>query len=220
MAAEPPVPGQRFELHVADLPAPFATESASNPSLIRPSRAAILAAPPGFVVNVFAEGLDHARNMVVLPDGTVFLAQPRLGEVSLLRDADGDGVADVIGPFVTGLLRPHGLALHGDYLYVADMDFVRRYDLRGPGVDGEILTAPGALGPPTSGPSSHSMPSHLSDSSISSTEPLTSRPWSVSSILTMNVPPRPRANSQLYIAVRIMPTWGLPVGLGANLTRT
>ena len=149
MAAEPPVPGQRFELHVADLPAPFATESASNPSLIRPSRAAILAAPPGFVVNVFAEGLDHARNMVVLPDGTVFLAQPRLGEVSLLRDADGDGVADVIGPFVTGLLRPHGLALHGDYLYVADMDFVRRYDLRGPGVDGDILTAPGALGPPT-----------------------------------------------------------------------
>ena len=57
-----------------------------------------------------------------------------------------------------------------------------------------------------SGPSSHSMPSHLSDSSISSTEPSTRRPWSVSSILTMNVPPRPRANSQLYIAVRIMPT--------------
>lgn len=149
MAAEPPQPGQRFELRAEDLPAPFATESATNPPLVRPSTTATLAVPPGFRVNVFADGLEHPRNMVVLPNGMVMLAQPRLGEVSLLNDGDGDGVADLVGPYVSGLLRPHGLALYGGFLYVADMDFVRRYDLTNPSTEAEILTAPGALGPPT-----------------------------------------------------------------------
>src|SRR5438046_691869 len=45
------------------------------------------------------------------------------------------------------------------------------------------------------------------------------RSTSVSSMRRINAPPRPRARSQLKSAVRALPTWRCPVGLGANLTR-
>jgi glucose/arabinose dehydrogenase len=153
LAAEPPKPGQRFEVKPADLPAPFATRSASNGSqTMRLPAGHTLGLPEGFRSNLFASGLAHARNLTVAPDGAVFLAQPASGEVTILRDRDGDGVAEVVQPFVRGLMRPHGLAVHEGFLYVADSVLVRRYRL-GAGADrpataAENLTPPGALGSP------------------------------------------------------------------------
>ncbi len=144
-------PGERFEVRVQDLPAPFVTRSALNPPKAIPVPAgATLSVPPGFAVNVFAKGLGDARWLAVAPGGDVFVAESGAGRVSLLRDADGDGAADLIVPFADGLSRPHGLAVRPGWLYVADTRGVWRYGFE-PGEtksrgEAERVTAPGALG--------------------------------------------------------------------------
>jgi glucose/arabinose dehydrogenase len=107
-------------------------------------------AAKGLTVARFAEGLDHPRTMLVLPNGDVLVAESRApkpkkdpglegriakrlmsragavgdsaNRITLLRDADGDGRAEVKLPYVTGLNSPYGLALVGDTLYVASTD--------------------------------------------------------------------------------------------------
>ena len=108
----------------------------------------------GFRVQAFASGLDHPRWMLVLPNGDVLVAEtngppkakmkgfdirawaekqimtkagakaPSANRITLLRDADGDGVAELKTPFLTGLNSPFGMALVGDTLYVANTDAV------------------------------------------------------------------------------------------------
>ena len=112
------------------------------------------AAAAGLVVNRFAEGLDHPRTMLTLPNGDVIVAETNrpatagpggitgivmnwlfnvagAGGASpdrlvLLRDGNGDGMAEQ--RFVLrqgqGLVSPSGLAWHGDTLYVANHDAV------------------------------------------------------------------------------------------------
>jgi glucose/arabinose dehydrogenase len=144
-------PGQRFEIKPADLPAPFATRSVGNsPDRVRRTAGTAPRVPAGYRANLFAEGLDHARWLAVAPTGEVFLAEPRAGKVTLLVDSDGDGRADKRSVFARGHETPHGLAVHGGFLYVADLDGVWRYDWR-PGQEraaerGRRLTPAGAFG--------------------------------------------------------------------------
>jgi len=49
-------------------------------------------------------------------------AVPSANRITLLRDGDGDGVAEVRTPYITGLTSPFGMALVGDTLYVANAD--------------------------------------------------------------------------------------------------
>ena len=146
-------PGQRFHFTPDDLPPPNPDEHTGNgPRTIDRPAGATLQVPPGFRAEIFAKHLIHARWMVVVPNGDVFLAEPRGGHVVLLRDSDGDGEADRRWFVVEGLNRPHGLALHGGYLYVADLDAIWRVPYR-PGEtklseDLVAITAPGALGRP------------------------------------------------------------------------
>lgn len=107
-------------------------------------------AAAGLGVQRFAEGLDHPRAMLVLPNGDVLVAETRgpksegsglkawiaeklmsragstgvsANRISLLRDSDGDGKSDVKHPFIAqGLNSPYGMALVGDQLYVANTD--------------------------------------------------------------------------------------------------
>ena len=108
-------------------------------------------AAPGLKVNAFASGLDHPRWINVLPNGDVLVAEstqiagrPRnvfhyamqatmlradaLGvsanRITLLRDGDGDGVAETRGAFMEGLSQPFGMALVGDTFYVGNTDGV------------------------------------------------------------------------------------------------
>lgn len=144
-------PGQRFSIQFQDLPAPGATRSASNgPRAVRQPSDANLAVPEGFKVNVFAEGLSHARWLVVASNGDVFVAEPNAGRVTLLRDTVGDGRADTGGTFISGLDRPHGMAISGAYLYVTTPRNVFRIPYtpgdtmaRGPA---ELVGLPGMLG--------------------------------------------------------------------------
>jgi glucose/arabinose dehydrogenase len=86
--------------------------------------------PPGFNVNVFADNLQHARFMALAPNGDVFLAEPNGGKITVLRDADKNGTAEIRETFATQLTRPFGLAFWKNYLYVGNNDAVVRFTYR------------------------------------------------------------------------------------------
>jgi len=150
--AQPAQPiGERFHVTVGDLPPPYATPSVARPAIRVPRPPFVtLRVPQGFTANVFAEGFRHARWLAVAATGEVFLAEPRAGRITVLADADGDGVAERRAVFARGLDRPHGLAFHGGYLYVGEQTRVRRLSVRpgNPPTAGPIepVTAAAALG--------------------------------------------------------------------------
>jgi glucose/arabinose dehydrogenase len=104
----------------------------------------------GLAVNAFASGLDHPRWRYVLPNGDVLVAEsnapnnrtereqgiraffmrivmrdagagtPSADRITLLRDGDGDGVAETRSTFLSDLHSPFGMTLVGDTLYVAN----------------------------------------------------------------------------------------------------
>ncbi len=133
------------------------------PADARPTPAA------GLAVNAFATGLDHPRWLYVLPNGDVLVAEtnappdsgavkgikgavmksvmkkagagvPSANRITLLRDADHDGLAEIRGVFLSGLNSPFGMALVGDKLYVANADALWEFPYR----DGDLrIDAPG-----------------------------------------------------------------------------
>jgi glucose/arabinose dehydrogenase len=125
-------------------------------------------AAPGLKVNAFGAGLQHPRWIEVLPSGDVLVAEstsvPReairtvfdyamfstmkraaavgvsANRITLLRDTDGDGVAETRVVFLEGLNQPFGMALLGDTFYVGNTDGVLAF----PYVAGASrITAPG-----------------------------------------------------------------------------
>jgi glucose/arabinose dehydrogenase len=64
--------------------------------------------------------------MLLAPNGDVLLAEPGGNRVTLLRDANHDGVAEMKTTLVDGLDEPFGLALHQQWLYIGDTDAVMR----------------------------------------------------------------------------------------------
>ena len=113
-------------------------------------------AAPGTQVTAFASGLDHPRWLYVLPNGDVLVAEtnaparpdegkgirgwvmgkvmqragagvPSANRITLLRDADHDGVAETRSTFIEGLHSPFGMALVGNDFYVADTDKLLRF---------------------------------------------------------------------------------------------
>jgi glucose/arabinose dehydrogenase len=113
-------------------------------------------AAPGLAVNAFAADLKHPRWLYVLPNGDVHVAEtdappkpddgkgfkgfvmkklmskagsgtPSANRITLLRDADGDGIAETRSVFISDLHSPFGMALVGNDFYVADTDALRRF---------------------------------------------------------------------------------------------
>lgn len=85
-----------------------------------------LKVPAGFAVSVFASDLAGARLMAVSPDGVIYVARQGKGEVVALPDRDKDGRADAAEVVASGLTRPHSVAFHGNYLYIATNPAVLR----------------------------------------------------------------------------------------------
>ncbi len=110
----------------------------------------------GMQVSAFAAGFDHPRWIYVLPNGDLLIAEsnappnpdddsglkgwvmkhvmkragagvPSANRITLLRDTDGDGVADLRTVLLAGLNSPFGMALIGAQLYVANTDAVMRF---------------------------------------------------------------------------------------------
>jgi glucose/arabinose dehydrogenase len=80
--------------------------------------------PPGFSVGVFARDLGAPRLMAVGPDGTVYVTRKATGDVMRLRDADGDGRAELRDTAVAGIEGVHGVAVHEGKLYVGSTRYV------------------------------------------------------------------------------------------------
>ena len=120
----------------------------------------------GLKANAFAKDLDHPRWLHVLPNGDVLVAEtnnpvddnPRFSlrgwiaslvmrragakvtsanRITLLRDADHDGVAEIHEPFLEGLNSPFGMALSNGKLYVANTDAIVAF----PYADGDMKIA-------------------------------------------------------------------------------
>ena len=117
-------------LVVQQLPAPFATPWYRKVTrVVAMPDGHHLTVPGGFTVTVFADTLQYARFMALAPNGDVFLAEPSgsAARITILRDADNDGVAETRATFATGLRRPFGLAFWKNYLYVGSNDSVMRF---------------------------------------------------------------------------------------------
>ncbi|MBL8644447.1 MAG: PQQ-dependent sugar dehydrogenase [Rhodospirillaceae bacterium] len=146
-------PGTKVKIDAAALPQPYAPPSPANPSRNVPRPAgASPKVPAGFTVNIFAEGLGDARNLLVAPNGDVFVAEQGANKVSLLRDADGDGKAERSEVFADGFSQPFGLDFIKDALLVGDTTAVWRLryrpgDLKAGGK--QQLTKDGALADPS-----------------------------------------------------------------------
>src|SRR5690242_14445566 len=83
-------PGTVRLIRPQDMPPPGATASAANASRIvaRPS-GTTPQVPPGFKIELFAEGLRGPRIMRVAPNGDIFVAETGPGRIRVLRAADG-----------------------------------------------------------------------------------------------------------------------------------
>jgi glucose/arabinose dehydrogenase len=124
-------------------------------------------AAPGLRVNAFASNLKHPRWIYVLPNGDVLVAEATSADrparnvvefaimstmrragalgtsanrITLLRDSDGDGIAEIQTVFMEGLNQPFGMALIGDTFYVGNTDGVMTFPYT-PGAT--RITAPG-----------------------------------------------------------------------------
>ncbi len=125
-------PGVWRRIEVKDLPAPFATRSATNSSSVAPRPAnAVPKVPRGFSAQLFASGLDGARLMRVAPNGDVFLSQGDEGRISVLRSALGAAHPAQVSTFADGLEQPFGIAFypadHPRWVYVANTNAVVRF---------------------------------------------------------------------------------------------
>lgn len=114
-------------------------------------------APQGFTVTALATDLKVPRQTLVLPNGDILAAEGSGGSaplmrpkdviagyiksmgktpvkggnrITLLRDADGDGKAEVRTTFIDGLNAPYGLAFVDGSLYVANQDALLRFPYR------------------------------------------------------------------------------------------
>jgi len=127
---------------------PTPTPTAAPTRVVAPPEP--LGVPPNFGVGVYAEGLGAVRFLAVAPNGDLLATVPELDRVLVLPDRDGDGVADRVAVFAEGepLNRPHGIAIHGPWLYVANTDGVLRFpyapgDLEPSGEHAFLVELPG-----------------------------------------------------------------------------
>jgi len=127
IATESNLVGEEFTIRATDLPAPYATPvEALGPRVVSSNKEGELNLPENFTVTAFRKDLSHARWLEVLSNGDVLLAEPRAGKITLLRDSNGDGVADVKKTVVSNLDRPHGMAIVKDWLYIGEPTQIRR----------------------------------------------------------------------------------------------
>lgn len=135
------------------LPPPFATKSVSNFSnVIGWKDGARPTAPPGFIVTKFADGFDNPRWTCVTPSGDILVAESNTNysvlkqvggtiigagrsnnlsksadRITILRDADKDGMPEQRDTFLSGLNQPFGMLFLGNTFYVANTDALWSY---------------------------------------------------------------------------------------------
>jgi glucose/arabinose dehydrogenase len=129
-------PQVRRKIMVDDLPAPFATRSASNFSrVVAPPASAAPRLPPGFRADLLASGLDDPRVLRVAPNGDIFIAESGPGRIRVLRAGEAGAKPSRNEVFASGLHGPFGIAFYPSgpdpqWMYVAETGSVARFPYR------------------------------------------------------------------------------------------
>jgi glucose/arabinose dehydrogenase len=128
---EQETPGVMRLIRPEDLPAPYATESASNaPEEAERPQGAMPQVLEGFRVGEFASGMDEPRVIEIAPNGDVFVADSGAGEIIAFRMGE-DGAVREESVFADGLDQPYGIAFYPldnpQYVYVANTGSVVRF---------------------------------------------------------------------------------------------
>ena len=138
---------------------------------MKPRKGAMPTPAPGLKVQAFARGLTHPRWLLPLANGDVLVAEsnspprnvggvtglvmgylfkragaavPSPNRITLLRDANGDGIAETRTVLIAGLNSPQGMALVGNTLYIANTDALVRVPFT-PGETRITATPPASL---------------------------------------------------------------------------
>lgn len=142
----------KTEAQTIDLPAPHETKSSVNFSKVIGWGNNKPVAPQGFEVTQYADGIRSARWMYVLPNGDVLVSQANTemsgakkagskligadksmhttgspNQITLLRDANKDGIPEVREVFLSGLNQPFGMLLINNDFYVAVTDGIWKF---------------------------------------------------------------------------------------------
>jgi glucose/arabinose dehydrogenase len=126
-------PGSFRKITVADLPEPYATEGVSNsPTLVPRPADAWPQALPGFKVGLYADGLNEPREIRAAPNGDLFVAESRRGEVLVFRGVTKEGKPEQKEVFATGLRNNFGIAFYPPgrdpkYVYFGNTNSVVRF---------------------------------------------------------------------------------------------
>ncbi|MDP9011576.1 MAG: PQQ-dependent sugar dehydrogenase [Pseudomonadota bacterium] len=128
-------PGTVHKITADDLPPPFATGSASNaPGVVARPRDAWPKAPPGFQVNLYAEGLAMPRVIRTAPNGDIFVAETGAGQIRIFHGTvNGKPASSSV--FAAKLNHPYGIAFYPSgadprWVYVGSTDAVIRFPYR------------------------------------------------------------------------------------------
>ncbi len=150
-------PGTIHKVSVQDLPAPFATQSAGNGPRIVPRPANMWPqAPKGFKVELYASGLDNPRLLRTAPNGDVFVAETRKGDIMIFRGITADGKPQTTSIFASGLNQPFGIAFYPEgpnpqWVYIGNTNSVVRFpyhsgDLKATGAAQHLADLPSGRG--------------------------------------------------------------------------
>jgi glucose/arabinose dehydrogenase len=133
-------PGVRRLIRPQDLPAPDLSQSARNsagraemPEGARPQL------PPGFSAEMIASSIYNPRAVRVAPNGDLFVANSKAGQIRIFRLAEGSAKPAEKSTYATRLTRPYGIAFYPpgnkpQWVYVANRDSIVRF----PYQDGDL----------------------------------------------------------------------------------
>ena len=94
--------------------------------------------PPGFAIELYADGVRDARQMALGEKGTLFVGSRTAGRVYAIVDRDNDKKADQVYTIASDLAQPSGIAFRDGALYVAEISRVTRYD----GIESKLESPP------------------------------------------------------------------------------
>lgn len=106
-------PGLFHKITAGDLPKPFDTKSSANfPRVVAKPDNMWPQAPAGFKVELYASGLTQPRQIRTAPNGDLFVADSRKGELQIFRGRSSDGKPEQVSTFATGLKQVFGIAFY------------------------------------------------------------------------------------------------------------
>ena len=126
-------PGLVRKIILKDLPAPFATPSAPNgPKVAARPEGAWPQVPAGFKVVQYAGDLDGPRIIRTAPNGDIFVAETKAGNVKIFRGISGSGKPQQMAVYASGLNEPFGINFYPpgpnpQWVYVGNTDAVVRF---------------------------------------------------------------------------------------------